>query len=275
MLFVACKQEADKGELLAKVYDEQLHAADVAVILPEKIEGDDSVRFIQTYINQWVKERLLIRQAERNLDLELLDIDNQIQTYRNELVIFNFKEKWIQQNLDTIVSNDELELYYEVNKHQFSLRDHILQLAFLKLSNEDRNIKTVKKLMKSMEDEDKDKLQEIASRSAANYFLEDNIWILFDDFAKSIPVQANNPKDFLVRNPFFEVKDSLFTYIVRINDFRLKGDISPMNFEIDRIKSMIINRRKLDLIKQMEEGLLNQAQEEGKAVIYTSEKSSK
>ena len=264
----ACQQQVEKREAIATAYDYTLYMDELVEMMPDDIHAQDSVLFVQTYINQWFYKKVELHYAEMNLEQVNLDFSRQIEDYRNSLLIYEYQKRLVEQRLDTVVSDEEVQIYYDEHKDDFTLKRNIVQVAFLKIPREDeRNIKQVKKLLREYRKEDMAKLRDIADHSAANYLLDEDVWLFFDDLTKEIPIKTYNQVSFLRNNRVLVEQDSLFTFLVRINDFKVADSESPIEFEYDRIISIIINIRKLDLIQRMEEEIFTRAQVEGKIKV--------
>ena len=64
-------------------------------------------------IDNWAKNKLLYNQALINLDqTEQDEINKLIESYKNDLYSFNYKEKIVKALMDTIVPDTSLTLYY-------------------------------------------------------------------------------------------------------------------------------------------------------------------
>jgi hypothetical protein len=98
---------------------------------------------------------------------------------------------------------------------------------------------------------------------------------LFDDLLKEIPIQTYNKELFLQNNRFVEVSDSLNYYFLNIKDFKIRNSISPLSFEKENIKNIILNKRKLLLINSMKQDVYNDALNNNKIEIYINDKSNK
>jgi len=267
-LFTACQQQAEDKEIVAKAYDYNLYLDELKDVLPDNVHGQDSIIYAQTYINQWLFKKVELYHAEMNIKNENIDFERQIEDYRNSLLIYEYQKRLVQQKLDTVVSDGEIQEYYKNHKTDFTLKRNIVQVSFLKIPIEDKkNIAQVKKLLRSYKEEDMPKLKDIAEHIAVNYLLDDDMWIFFDDLTKEIPIKTYNQVSFLRNNRVVVEQDSLYSFLLRINDFKIADSTSPIEFEYDRIRSIIINIRKLDLIQRMEKELFLQAQEEGKVII--------
>ena len=94
---------------------------------------------------------------------------------------------------------------------------------------------------------------------AVNYFLDDESWLLFNDLLKEIPIKTYNQENYLQNNRYIEIKDSLYSYFLNIKGFRIKESLSPINFEKDNIKKIIINKRKVKLINDIHDKIYQDA----------------
>ena len=63
----------------------------------------------------------------------------------------------------------------------------------------------------------------------------------------------------LKKTSFFEKKDTFGVYLVAVKDVRLRGQIAPMSYVLPTIKQMILHRRKLELLRKIEETLIEDA----------------
>jgi len=270
VVLISCNisNKKDTSKTIARVYDKYLFIDDLAGVVPPKTSEKDSIEITNNYINNWIRENLEINKAENNLSEEQKDFQKQIDDYRNSLIVFKYKQKLIQEQLDTIVTEKEIKDYYENNKSNFELKDNIIKVVYVKLNLEAPNIKLVKNFIKSDKEEDKEKLEDYCQRYAVNYFLDDESWLLFNDLLKEIPIKTYNQEAYLKNNRTIEIKDSLYYYFVNIKGFKIKNSISPLDFEKERIRNIIINIRKLELIKKMQEDVFKNAQSKNNFEIY-------
>ena len=188
-----------------------------------------------------------------------MDFTQQLDNYRNSLIIYAYENELVKQKLDTLVSDEEVENYYSANQQNFLLKDNIVQVQYVKLPLKSAHIKQFKKLLDTDNSAEKTKLSEECEKYAADYFLDDQNWLLFNDLLKQIPVKTYNQEEFLKNHRDLEYQDSLYTYLVRFHDFKIKESISPLSFEKEREKSIILNKRKIDLIRKMHTDIYEKA----------------
>lgn len=263
-------KETDE-ELVARVYNSYLYKSDICIFLPQGISYQDSISLSKSYMDNWIRQRLILHKAELNLTdkSRYIGIEKQLQDYRNSLINYAYKEELIRQKLDTVVNAKEIENYYTANLKNFELKDNIIKVIYVKVGKNSPGLNKVRKWYRAEDDEGKILLEEYCHQFALNYFLDDNSWLLFDDLLKEVPINTyNNKEQFLKYNRFLEVEDSLNRYFVNIKDFKIKNSTSPIGFEEENIRNIILNQRKLKLIKEMEESVYQDALANNDFEIY-------
>ncbi len=256
-LFSSCDNKvANSSEVpLARVGDSYLFWSDVEHSFSDKIEAKDSIEIVQKYIQDWIKEMLVLHQAENNLTDERKSFDKMVENYRRSLITYQYESELVSQKLDTVVSDLEIERYYQENKGNFELKDNIIKVKFVKVRKNAPKIDKIKDWYRSDDTKSMDALANYCHQYAENFFLDDNTWLLFDDLLKEIPIKLYDKEQFLRNNRIIETQDSTFMYFVNIKGFMTKNSESPLSFERASIQSIIINKRKVVLIKKMREDI--------------------
>jgi len=250
-----------KKGAIARVYDQYLYGDELKNLVPKGTKKEDSLALIKKYINSWTNEMLTLHKAEENLSEVQKDVEKQLKDYRNSLITYTYEKELIRQKLDTLVRAGEIESYYARNKNNFELKDNIIKVLYVKVNKKAPNLQKVKLLYRSENPKDKEALAGYCNQYAENFYLDDNQWLLFDDLLKEIPIQATYNKElFLQNNRFIEVSDSSSLYFVNIKGFQIKNSISPLAFEKENIKNIILNKRKLELINKMKDEVYKEAQ---------------
>jgi len=254
--------------VLARAYNEYLYESDLAGVVPPGSSSSDSTSLARNFIDTWIRQKLIIHQAENNLTSQQMDFAQQLENYKNSLIIFEYENELVKQKLDTIVSDEEIEAYYTANQQNFLLKENIIQIRYVKLPKNSPNINQIKKLLASDDSEQKTKLSELAEKYSDDYFLDDQNWLIFNNVMNQIPIKTYNQEEFLRNHREVEVQDSVYHYIVRFKDFKIKESISPLSFEKDRIKNIILNKRKIDLINKMHQDIYEQSVKKNDFEVY-------
>ena len=245
-----------------------MYKTELAEIIPKGTSFEDSVSMATSYINNWVRQTLIYHKAESNLREEQKYFNQKLEDYRRSLIIFTYERELIDQILDTVVTQEQIASYYEQNKQNFELKDNIIKVRYIKVDKKAPDIKKVAEWYKSSKKEDLAALENYAYQFAQNFYLDENTWLLFDDLLKEIPIDTYNKEEFLKNNRFVEVEDSLSYYFVNIRGFRIKNSISPLNFEMENIRNIIINKRKVQLISKMKNDIYEEALQNKDIEIY-------
>jgi hypothetical protein len=253
---------------VARVYNEYLYESDLKSVIPKGTPSKDSIGLAKSYIDNWVHQKLVIHQAEQNLTSAQMDFTQQLDNYKNSLIIYTYENELVKQKMDTLVTDEDVENYYDVNQQNFLLKDNIVQLQYVKLPLKSAYIKQFRKLLGSDIPSDKTRLFRQCEQYASDYFLDDQNWLPFNDLLKQIPIKTYNQEEFLKNRRDLEYQDSAFIYLVRFKDFKIKESVSPLSFEKEHIRNIILNKRKIDLTKKMHEDIFEQAQKKNDFEIY-------
>ena len=264
----SCKYfQKDKSDIIVRVNDYVLTKTDIAGIVPRGIPSKDSINIIRNYINNWVKQKLILNKAEKNLSSKQKDFTSQIEDYRNSLIIYTFENELVRQKLDTVVTEAEINNYYNNNSSEFELKDNIVKVIYVKTQLKDPVNKKIKLLYKSDRENDIQQLADLCSKHAVNSFLEDDKWLFFNDLTKEIPIETYDQESYIKNHRYIEFQDSAYSYFVNIKGFKIKEGIAPLSIEKENIRNVIINKRKIKLIKDMEDEVYRTAIKEGKIKI--------
>ncbi len=261
-------QQPDDKDAVARVYDNYLYKSDIIGIVPAGINKKDSVSIIRNYINNWIQKQVILHKANQNLSEEKKDFAGQLKDYRNSLVIYNYEKELVNQTLDTLVNNKEIKEYYNTHQSEFELKENIIKAIYIKLPKESSALYDVRKLYRTDTKEAKLQLKELCNNYAVSYYLDDTTWLYFNDLLKEVPIQTYNQESYLHNHRFIEMQDSLYQYFIHIKGFKIKENTSPLSLEKNNIRNIIINKRKIMLIKKMHEDLYRTASENNDFEIY-------
>ncbi len=273
-LFSSCKyfrKESDEKPL-ARVYDQYLYAEELSSIIPSGVSSEDSLLLVTNYVNNWVKQQLLIKKAELNLPDEKKDVQAQLDQYRNSLILYLYQEELVKQRLDTVIKQNELLTYYEENKQNFALKENILRAVYVKLDKQNKSVNKIRKWLKDEDADSKNKLTEYCSTQALRFSLDEHKWFKPDEFAEETGIEQNKIEQMARYPNIYEMDENDGYYIVKTLEYQLKDDISPLEFEVLNIRNIILNKRKMQLIEQLEEDVMNEGAAKNNFEIYTPNK---
>lgn len=252
----SCKQggkiDADSEKIVARVYDKYLYADALRNIVPAGTSRNDSITIIKSYVENWIRQQSVVHRAEENLSDEQKEVDRKLEEYRNSLITYIYESALVNQKLDTAIRDEEIEKYYSEHPNNFELKHNIVQAFYLKVPKTAPKIEKVKSLYRSAQPKDRKQLEEYSFQFASDYYFNDEEWLQFDELLKKVPIKTYDQEQFLRNNRFIEIPDSNHIFFITIKGFKVKESLSPLSFERDNIRNLILNKRKLDLIREME-----------------------
>lgn len=257
------KSETNQKDAIARVYDKYLFSENLAGIVPPNASENDSILIIKNYVDNWIHQQVVLHKAESNLDEEKKNVEKQLDDYRNSLIRYAYEKALIEQRLDTGVSDKEIEDFYNSNPGNFELKSNILKVIYLKLNKKSPKLNKVRDWYVSDNPKDRDQLRDYCRQYALNYYLDEDNWLMFDDLLKEIPIKTYDQEQFLHNNRNIEIEDSTTLYLISIKGFKVKNSLSPLSFERNNIRTMIINQRKLKLVAEMEQQAYDDARKKG------------
>lgn len=255
-------------EPVARVGDTFLYKEDLKGITASSSSSQDSLLISNNYVNNWIKQQLLLSKAQINLENETEKFEDLVKKYREDLYINSYKEAVVKEYLNTEISDEDIQKFYDENSQNFKLNEKLLKLKFIKLGKDLYEKKEIIKLFKSNKKEDLDSLVS-KEMSLTLHHLNDSVWIKYSDLAYKIPIlKTIDPKDLLKKGNFIQKEDSLSLYLVAVNAVLNRNEVAPISYISPTIKQMILHQRKLLLIRNIEETLIDDASKKEQFEIY-------
>jgi|TARA_R100001198_G_C5239361_1_gene216697 hypothetical protein len=262
-------KETDDRKAIARVNDTYLYEEDIQSLLKEGMSSQDSAVVVTNFINRWATEQLLVSGAKRNLTEAKQEAFNKLaMEYKNDLYSKAYLEALVAKNIDTVVSIEEMEAYYNDNKQVFVLNEDLIKLRYINIDENRLDLKDVETKFKRFNETDKKELDSI-SIQFKSFSLKDSVWVKADQVVDKIPpITSENRNELLKKSNFIQLKDSLGLYLVHINDVLLRNSTAPLEYVKPTIDKIVINKRKLELIRELEKDITKDAIKNKKFEIY-------
>ena len=255
-------------QTVARVNDVYLYKEDLTAIFTKDISKQDSITLVNNYINNWIKQQLLLSKAQLNLENKKDEFEDLVKQYREDLFINSYKEAVVKEYLDTIITDDDVDQFYLNNNEIFRLNEELLKLKYIKIGKDDSNKNELTRLFKSANNKDLEKLKKKALLTKSHH-LNDSIWIKYSDLLNEIPVlKSEDKQQLLKKDNFFQKEDSLSLYLVTVKKVLQSNEIAPKSYITPSIKQMILHQRKLLLLRNIEETLIKDATKKQQFEIY-------
>ncbi|WP_299837150.1 hypothetical protein [uncultured Tenacibaculum sp.] len=258
--FTSRSDDKSDDQVIASVGEVELYLSDVKSVVPKGTPKNDSLVLIKSFINTWAKQQLLLKKAQENIsEVNNNQIDALVKNYKESLYINGYKESLINQQLDTVVTEQSIQKYYTNNKDNFRLNEELLQLKYIYFGTDFLDKKEAIKKFKSDEIEDLEGLENLTI-NFKDYMLRDSSWVSYDDVLLKIPPFRYESKEKLLKkSKFIQKEDSLGVYLVAVNNVLNRNDIAPISYIRNNIKQLILHKRKIELVREIEKTLINDA----------------
>jgi len=260
--------KSDTRKPVARVKDAYLYKEDLKSIFSKDIAPQDSILLANNFINNWVKQQLLLSKAQLNLENKAEKFEDLVKKYREDLFINSYKEAVVKQYLDIEITDEDIDQFYKENKQNFKLNEELLKLKYIKIGKGVLNKKELVKLFKSIKKADLDSLnaKELFLKS---HHLNDSIWVKYSDLISKVPIlKTYDKRTLLKKDNFIQKEDSLSLYLVTIKKVLKRNEIAPKSYITPTIKQMILHQRKLLLLRNIEETLIDDANKKQEFEIY-------
>jgi len=256
----------NEGRIIASVNEKDLMLEEVLEEMPIQIE--DSSFFVERYMNDWIRNQLMIYHAEINLSSAIQNYEKQIKEYRASLLIYAYQQELINQNFDTSISLKQVTDYYNQYKDEFKLSKNIFKGRFIVVDRSAPKLINLNKWYKSDTESSLEDLNDYCQQFAKEYYLEDDRWQYFSIFNQKLPEYIIEESYFLENTKGVVFEDVNLRYYVFIKDYLINGSISPLEMEQEKIKNVLLNKNKIEYLKQLEDELYQNGLALKKIKIY-------
>jgi len=237
---------------VARVMEQYLYPSDLEKVIPSGTSQEDSILFAKRYTETWVKDMLMQHRAEQALSEEQMDFETQIEEYHRSLLIYTYRQNLLQQKMDTLVSENEINSYYEENNKNFVLNENVIKGTFIKVPLSAPNLDQLSRWSWSNREQDLVEMEEYCITYAEKYSDFNDTWVNFSSIKEQLPVRISDPVRYLNSYRNINTSDSMFRYLVHISEFLTEGEVAPVELVSQDITNIILNKRKIKFIKDLE-----------------------
>ncbi|WP_162555932.1 peptidyl-prolyl cis-trans isomerase [Reichenbachiella versicolor] len=254
---------------VARVGNTYLYEDDIVGIVPVGSSSKDSSLIMKKFMEQWIKKQLTINRATQELEFDEANIERKVLDYRYALMVHEYEKYYVNQHLNKNISDEEITKYYNEKFENFVLRQNIVKCLFTVVPKEAPQIDNFRKLIKSYPNGELEEIQSYCYRFATKSSLESNLWIEFDEVINNTPITEIEDKvQYLKSNSYIETKDDENFYFIRLLDYKISNQISPLEYIRDDIESILINKKKVELRKQLEQDILASAKQNNDFEVF-------
>ena len=231
------------------------------------MNAEDSVAIVSNYVEQWIRQMVLLDKAEKNIKD---NFDRQLTEYKNSLLTYAYEQQIVNQLLDTTVTQDQMLAYYEDHRDDFLLHNAVVRAAYIALPDKHPATAELKKLFakRDFAESDVSQVEEIASHHGLHGHFDAGMWMPFYNLQRVVPITTFNENLFLKQNSNIITQDEQQTYLVRIIEYKVSNDPAPFELVADDIHALLLNHRKLEILSHLQTDLLAEAEKSNNVKRY-------
>jgi len=237
--------------ILARVHQKTLRLSELDGMFPENATAEDSLLIRRAFINRWSREASLQNEAERNLPTDL-NIDRLVRDYRASLVSSHYEEVLISMRLDSSISQEELEAYYESSKSQYLLEKPIVRCLFIRVPYPTPEEETLQQLWNNGKITDTMALENYCERLSEVALLQPEAWYSLDDIAMQLPEGTLTAANVNSKREFSQ-QDGSNRYYFRLLEMKPRLEIAPLSYVEEQARKVILHGRKANVINEARE----------------------
>ncbi len=252
---------------LATVYNKSLYLDDLEGMLPSEDKPADSLLMLNSIVERWVREALLMHEAEKKIS-QNLDLDKLVRDYRSTLVLHNYEKLLIETKMDTLISNVELQRFYEQNQGFYQLKEPVIRALFMKIPKESIGLAKVDGWWQNWNKENALKLIEYNDKNGEVYMLNEDNWYEIEKISRHLPDSLNN-FNISSENTNIIRQDALYKYYLRVLEKVEDNQPPPLNYIEEKAKKLILQKRKNNLIEKEKNDLYQKNKNNSNVKIYS------
>ena len=261
----SCKQ---KDPVVAEAYHAKLYLSQLAAQIPNSYTPADSLQLAQILIEDWIKQQIILHEAQLVLPLKSQNFEKEIVEYKNSLLINAYFNLLTSDSSQFEVSDEELEQFLKKYESRYTVNREIIKINYVKTAKNSKLIKELKELLFDDERriEEKQRIEELCADSI-EYFLEDNTWLYLDDIQNEFPIEIKNKESILSQNKYIETEDSDYHYLIVFLDYKSRRTINETEEEIAAARMMLTQQKKQDFVNQKIEELIQKSLQSGQVAM--------
>jgi hypothetical protein len=261
----SCKQ---KDPVVAEAYHAKLYLSQLAAQIPDSYTPADSMQLAQILIEDWIKQQIILHEAQQVLPLKNQNFEKEIAEFKNSLLVNAYFNLLTSDSSQFIVTDEELEQFLKKYESRYTVDREIIKINYVKTSKDSKLIKELKELLFDDERriEEKQRIEELCADSI-EYFLEDNTWLYLDDIQNEFPIEIKNKESILNQNKYIETEDSDYHYLIIFLDYKSRRTINETEEEIAAARMMMTQQKKQSYINQKIEELMQESLQSGQVAM--------
>lgn len=266
---VSCDNNNDvsDGDILVLAGKEVLTKTELMQNMPYGLSESDSIKFARAFIKSWIDRKVISNIAAKNIN-NISRIERLVEEYRNELLMWEYRQQMYETRADKELSSDSIASYYDTHKSEFITNGPYIKGLYIKVADTSPNISKLRNWYRSDKTSDIDMLEKYGLTEAIHYNYFRDQWVDWVQIESKIPFDFGQNHDiFLKNNKNLETSIGGFTYFLNITDYLPTGSIMPLEIASQHIKESLINSRRLEYDRELRQSLYEKAIKDGDVKI--------
>lgn len=249
-----------KDPVVAQVYYHKLYLSEIRAAMPTGLSTDDSLALVKDFVDSWIKEQLLIHEAEQKLSPREKNFRRQLGEYRNHLLVNAFYEKLVADSTQFGITDNDMEDFIKSFGKQYTVDKEIVKVNYVKLARGSRLIAPVKAILFDEERRRNGKEELTAMLGDSVEYLIEDTWLYLQDVQNDVPFDFNPDKP---NNKYVEKDVDDYHYLLVILDYKNQRSVSETEEEQASARMMLMNQRRQQIIDAYVDKLYEKAIKDG------------
>ena len=262
--FISDKSIEDK--VVVSAFGKNLLLDSLCSRIPNDMSFEDSILLSERIVEGWVRENVLLAQAEKNIDEFSSEFEASIRSYRNALLVTQFEREFIASRVDTQVKDEEIEKFHSDYPELFQLKEHVLRAVFFEINTEEELLDSARLWLTKADSSSVPKLEQWSIERGAHFALDVDYWWFLSDLLETVPMQVYRIEDQLRDRRLIEFTEGESRYLLRILEHRLKDLPSPISIARKRLVDLIIQERRRSILENLRDDLVSDAWANGEII---------
>ncbi|MDE0721949.1 MAG: hypothetical protein OSB28_01455 [Flavobacteriales bacterium] len=263
---VIFSDETIEDKVVVSAFGKNLLLDSLCSRIPDELSFEDSTLLSERIIEGWVRENVLLAQAEKNINEFSSSFESSIRSYRNALLVTKFEREFIASRVDTEVQDEEIEKFHSDYPELFQLKEHVLRAVFFEINTEEDMLDSARIWLTTADSISVPKLEQWSIERGAHFALDVDYWWFLSDLLQTVPMQVYRIEDQLRDRRLIEFTDGDSRYLLRILEHRLKDLPSPISIARERIVDLIIQERRRSILENLRDDLVSDAWANGEII---------
>lgn len=266
MILICCSSCQKHDRAVAEVYYHKLYASEVAKQVPSGLSIDDSLAFANRIIEDWITDQIILHEAEKTLSMSEKNVDKDLQTYRNNLLIQKYFDKISQVDSVSTVSDEEVSEFIRENNGRWAQEKELVKINYAKMAAKSSILPKVKEILF---DEDRRRTEKSAIENicadSVEYFIDDDQWLSWDDIKQEIDIDFSKNKTSAFPLYLEKQRGSSY-YLIVILDYKMDAAGVESAAYREEMRMMLAQRKKTNFIKHHVDQLYQKVEKSGKII---------